>query len=83
MATELSVQIAAYARMQGTLQADHNGKWAVIYDEELRGVFDTFEEAAEEAVRQFGRGPYLIRQIGVPPAPLPPTLLYGLSHADR
>ena len=82
MSKELSVQIEKYQSMQNVLLADHNGKWVIFYDEELKGVFDTFEEAAEEAVRQYGRGPYLIRQVGTTSAPLPPSLLYGLFHAD-
>lgn len=83
MATELSVQIAKYESMQAALEADHAGKWVVLYDEELIGAFRTFEDAAEEAVRRFGRGPYLIRQVGAPAMTLPPSLLYRPIDADR
>ena len=82
MATELETQIAAYLQMQDALQAEHDGKWIIVYNEKLEGVFETFEDAAEEAVGKFGRGPYLIRQVGVDEAPLPASLLYGLTYAD-
>ena len=83
MVTALSAQIAKYKSMQATLEADHVGKWVVLYDEELIGAYPAFEDAAEEAVRRFGRGPYLIRQVGAPPMTLPPSLLYRPIHADH
>ncbi len=73
---ELSMEIAAYARLKDRLETDHVGKWVVIHDETVAGTFDEFSEAAEFAVREFGRGPYLIRQVGVAPAPLSASLLY-------
>ena len=61
----LSEEIAAFERMKDELETDHFGKWVVIHDEKLIAVYDGFEQAAEDAVRHFGRGPYLIRQVGV------------------
>ena len=72
----LSEEIAAYETMRDTLEVDFLGKWVVIHDSSLIGAYEIFEEAAKEAVKQFGRGPYLIRQVGVPPATLPASLLY-------
>ena len=46
-------------------------------------VFDDFEATAEEAVRRFGRGPYLIRQVAAPPVTLPASVMYPLQHADH
>ena len=76
--TALSRQIAAYdAKYRNALEADHFGKWAVVYNEELVGIYDSFEEAANDAISQFGRGPYLIRQVGQDTTPLlMPTLYY-------
>ena len=66
--TALSRQIAVYdAKYRRTLELDHFGKWAVVYNEELEGIYDSFEEAANDAISQFGRGPYLIRRIGQRP----------------
>ena len=72
----LSNEIAAYEEMRDVLEVDHFGEWVVVHNEQLVGTYDDFEAAAEEAVRQFGRGPYLIRQVGASPMSLPASLLY-------
>ncbi len=73
---ELSRQIAAYEKMQPTLEMDHFGEWAVFYDEELVGTYKSVEVAIDNASHRFGRGPYLIRQIGAAPIALPTSLPY-------
>lgn len=79
---ELTVEIAAYERMQADLESTNLGKWALVHDERLEGVFDSFETAAREAVKKFGRGPYLIRQIGAPSLVLPASVMYRIYNAD-
>ena len=79
--SELKREIGAYEKMRPDLEAEHLGKWAVVHDEKLVNVYDSFEAAAEDAVRQFGRGPYLIRQIGAPPVTLPASVLYHPTYA--
>lgn len=74
--SELTKEIVAYERMRNELETDHLGKWALVHDEVLVGVYATFEEAAGEAVQRFGRGPYLIREIGAAPMTLPASVLY-------
>lgn len=74
---DLSEDINAYDVMRDELEAKHMGKWVVLHDQTFVGVFDAFEAAAEEAVRQFGRGPYLIRQVGAPPIALPASVMYN------
>ncbi len=78
---KLSEEIAAYERRRGELEMDYLGKWVVFHDEELVGTYETFEAAAESAVERFGRGPYLIRQVGAPPLQLPASILYRPVHA--
>ena len=73
---ELSRQIAAYEGMQSDLETDHFGKWALFYDEEFVGTYDTDREAVGTAIEKFGRGPYLIRQIGVKPVPPLASVIY-------
>ncbi len=80
---ELSRQMTVYDEMRANLEADHFGKWIVMYDEQLAGTYESFEEAAEEAVCRFGRGPYLIRQVGSGPITLPASVLYRQVNADR
>ena len=67
----LSNQIAAYDAMRDVLETDHFGQWVVFHDGELVDTYESFQGAAEDAVRRFGRGPYLIRQVGAPPVRLP------------
>ena len=78
----LSKDIAAYDRMRDILETDHFAEWVVVHDEELVGTYEDFQAAAEDAVRRFGRGPYLIQQIGEPPLTLPASVLYRPVHAE-
>ena len=65
--TGIDDEIKAYEAMQPNLEAEHMGEWVVMRDRTLVGVYNTAEGASAEALRLFGRGPYLIRQIGAPP----------------
>ncbi len=78
---EIDNEIHAYEAMREKLETEHMGKWVLVRESKLIGVFDSFEAAAEDAVRQFGRGPFLIRQIGAPPVTLPASLMYSRTHA--
>ena len=72
----LSDNIKAYEAMRDELECDHTGEWVVVYDRELAGIYPDLEAAADEAVAKFGRGPYLIRQIGLPPPALSSSMLH-------
>jgi hypothetical protein len=72
----LETEIAAFERQRDELEKHYTGKFVVFHGEEFIGAFDTLNNAAAEAVRRFGRGPYLIRQIGAPPVALPASVLY-------
>ena len=78
---ELDREIAAYETMRADLENSHMGDWALVFNENLIGVYPSFDEAAQAAVRGFGRGPYLIRQIGAPPVTMPASVMYNLQHA--
>lgn len=79
--SDLEVEIAAFEAMKEDLEAHHKDKWVVFYGADFIGAFDTFDAAAAEAVRQFGAGPYLIRQVGAPPLTLPASAMYRPYHA--
>ena len=68
---DLDREIEAFERKKELLERHHLGKWVLIHDQEVISAFDTFDAAAREAVRLFGRGPYLIRRVGRPPVTLP------------
>ena len=74
--SSLTEDMAAYERMRSVIEADHFGEWVVVHNEEIVDFYASFEEAATEAVEKFGRGPYLIRQVGEPPITLPASVLY-------
>jgi hypothetical protein len=79
---ELRDEIAAYEAMRGDLEARFLGKWALVHDRKLIDTYNSFDDAAKEAVQRFGRGPYLIRQIGAPPITLPASVRYRPEHAN-
>jgi hypothetical protein len=80
---DLDDDIAVFNEMRRELELQHIGKWVLIFKKELIDVFDTFDQAANAAVKQFGRGPYLIRQVGASQASLPASVLYHPIHARR
>ena len=77
---DLNKDIKFYESIKADLESKHIGKWSLIYDEKLVAVYDTFDQAATEAVKQFGQGPYLIRQIGAPPIVLPASVAYRIGR---
>jgi hypothetical protein len=72
----LETEIRAYETRKAELDQHHHGKWVVFRGEEFVGAFDTLDNAAAEAAQRFGRGPYLIRQVGAPPVTLPASVFY-------
>ena len=80
---ELKDEIVAYEGMRADLESSHMGKWALVHDRKLVDTFDKFEDAAAQAVHRFGRGPYLIRQIGAPPVTLPASVLYHPVYGNN
>lgn len=77
---EIDQEIAAYEAIRDELEKDHMGKWVLMFDRKLVAVYDSFEQAANDAVTRFGAGPYLIRQIGAPPMALPASVIYRPVH---
>ena len=75
--TILAQERKLYDKLRSELEAKALGKWVLIRDSEFVGTFDTFKSAASEAVRRFGRGPYLIREIGAPDVTLPASVVYA------
>jgi hypothetical protein len=76
----LDEDIAFYETLRADLEGHQLGKWALIHDRKVEGMFASFEDAAASAVERFGRGPYLIRQVGAPPVALPASIMYNVLH---
>ena len=81
MSNTLQSEIRAYDDMRLQLESEHFGKWVVFHDQKLQDTYDSFEDAAANAVERFGRGPYLIRRVGASSVQLPVSLLYRGSFA--
>jgi hypothetical protein len=81
--TALRDEIDTYESLRSQLEAEHNGEWVLIRDKELIGAFPAFDQVAAEAVRRFGRGPYLIRQVGARTVTLPASVMYGPLHGPK
>ncbi len=79
---KLSQEIAAYDRVRRELECDHFGEWVIVHDEQVFNFYDDFQNAADAAVQNFGRGPFLLRRVGEPPLTLPASLLYHPVNAD-
>lgn len=79
---ELQDDIATYAELRADLESDSLGKWVLIHNRILEGQFDSFDAAAKAAVHRFGRGPYLIRQVGAGSVTLPASVMYRPVYAD-
>jgi hypothetical protein len=77
----INEEIAAYDRIREDLEARLMGKWVLIHDGEFISHYESFELAAADAVPRFGRGPYLIRQVGAPPVTLPASVIYHPDYA--
>lgn len=52
-----------FDRKKAELIDDHLGKFVVIKENEMIGVFNTIEEAMSDGARRFGLSPFLVRQI--------------------
>jgi hypothetical protein len=75
-ANPLSAEFDAYEKQLPELEKNHMGKYVVFKDGQLLGAWDTLDAAAASAVARFGRGPYLIRQVGAPRPTLPASVLF-------
>jgi hypothetical protein len=78
---DIQSNISAFKRMQPELEAKYMGKWVLIHDDALVEVFNSFDEAAAAAVARFGRGPYLIKQVGEAPQTLPASVMFIPEYA--
>jgi TPP-dependent pyruvate/acetoin dehydrogenase alpha subunit len=79
----LAAEIAAYQHESARLEASQMGKWVVFKGSDLIAIYETFDAAAEDAVERFGRGPFLIRQVGASPIVMPVSVAYNPGHEEQ
>lgn len=78
---KLDAELRAYEAMLPELLRTHPGKFVLFKGDQFIGAWDTLDAAATNAALRFGRGPYLIRQVGAPAAALPASVLYYIQPA--
>ena len=59
----LEKELATFEKMKPSLMTNHNGKFALIKDEDFIGAFDNAENAYTEGVNRFGRTEFLVKKI--------------------
>ena len=59
----LANELEAFERQKDDLLGKAEGKFALVRDDEVAGVFDSKEDAIEEGYKQFGNIPFLVKQI--------------------
>jgi hypothetical protein len=79
----LDTELRAYRTGAAELEAKFPGKWVIFRESSLIAIHDTFENAATDAVDRFGRGPYLIRQVGAPPIVIPASIAYPTGDENK
>lgn len=77
----LDQEIEAFEKLKTELEARYSGKFVIIKDQKLQGSYDSFNNAAEDALKKFGKGPYLIRQVGAPIVTIPASVAYRVVDA--
>jgi hypothetical protein len=77
----VNAEIAAYANIKQELEEKYMGKWVLFHEEKLISAYESFDDAAKDAVARFGRGPYLIRQVGAPAVTLPASVMFRPVYA--
>ena len=53
----------------------------MFHDESLVDDYESYDDAIVDAMRKFGRGPYLVRRVGAPPPRLPASVLFRQHSA--
>ena len=77
---ELTQEYAVYETKREELEAAHFGKYVLIKRDEIVGTFETLDDALRVAVKRFGRGPYLIEEIGLPVPEMVLPISYGAQR---
>ena len=83
MNAELQRNMRAFEAMSEELNSEYAHEHVIFYDGEFVGTYPSFHEAAEAAVKQFGTGPYLIREVGDRRTiPMPVSVAHRPVHAN-
>ena len=59
----LKKELEWFDKHRAELLKEHRGKWAVVHNQDLFGVFDSFSEAASKGVEGTGSEKLLVMQV--------------------
>ncbi|HEX4146209.1 MAG TPA: hypothetical protein VHY91_22095 [Pirellulales bacterium] len=59
----LKTELETYNRNKERLVSQSEGKFVVIHDGDIAGVWDTYEDALQAAYEKFGLKPFLVKQV--------------------
>lgn len=59
----LDKEIATYEEQKGNLLGTSEGKFVLIHDDQIQGVFESKKDAIAQGYRQFGNVPFLVKMI--------------------
>ncbi len=80
----LEENIKAFDGLSEQLNRYHADKFVLIYNGEFISSYDTFDTAARQTKKRFGRGPFLIRQVGAPvKMRMPSSIAYRFINAHH
>lgn len=78
----LQLELEFFRQKKAELLADHEGKFALVKNKEIVGIFDTEENAYAFGITKFGNVPFLIALINSEePVARMPALTLGLLRA--
>ena len=81
--TQLEDEIAAYDRLKPQLVVRHPDKWVIVQGQQVVGIFDSLEGAAEMANMKFAQGPWIVRGIGTDFITMPAHALHEVLKFVR
>lgn len=59
----LETELATYQHLLPQLIGQHEGKFVLIFDSALEGVFDSYPDALAVGYDKFGVKPFLVKQV--------------------
>ena len=59
----LEKELETYKQQLPTLAAAHSGKFALVHDTQVAGVYDSYADALRAGYEKFGLKPFLVKQI--------------------
>lgn len=58
----LEQELQTYEQHKGSLLADE-GKFALVHERDLGGIFDTYEDAIRTGYDKYGLSPFMVKRI--------------------